>query len=456
LPFVNLSADPDNEYFSDGLTEELITDLAGVKALHVISRTSSMQLKGTTKGMREIGRALGVRYALSGSARKAGNAVRITAQLTDTSNDEQLWADKFSGTMDDVFDVQERVSRAIVNALRVTLTAAEDSRLADRAIKDPRAFELYLKAQVLVRRYGASVEQVSALLERAIEIEGLTPALRALRAYMWVAQIRAGMSTDPGHLDRAEAEARTLIEVAPQAAYGYSLLGIISYERGDMAGAERFLTEALERDGTDADAWFFRGISLEAAGQQERAIAVGRSFMKADPLAPMAGVFLNTVHWFVGRPHEELAAHEQALLLDVENPIIHWSLGYTYLLLDRRSEARAHADWMQLRVPQMPYTVQLVTLIDAIDGRREQARAGLATIADKSFDAHITFHLSESYAAAGEPVVALRLLEQAVERGFYPHDYIAVHCPFLASLRGTGEFSRIVARAAERIAAFDA
>lgn len=87
----NLSADPDNEYFSDGLTEELITDLSGVKALHVISRTSSLQLKGTTKGMREIGRTLDVRYVLTGSARKAGNALRITAQLVDTTTDEPIW-----------------------------------------------------------------------------------------------------------------------------------------------------------------------------------------------------------------------------------------------------------------------------------------------------------------------------------------------------------------------------
>ena len=143
LPFTNLSADSDNEYFSDGLTEELITDLSGVKALRVISRTSSLQLKGTTKGLREIGRTLGVRYALTGSARKAGNALRITAQLVDTTTDEQIWAEKYSGTMDDVFDVQERVSRAIVTALRVTLTASEDDRLAERHIKNPRAFELY-------------------------------------------------------------------------------------------------------------------------------------------------------------------------------------------------------------------------------------------------------------------------------------------------------------------------
>ena len=131
-----------------------------------------------------------------------------------------------------------------------------------------------------------------------------------------------------------------------------------------------------------------------------------------------------------------------------------WSLGYTYALLDRLADARVHARWMQARVPQMPYTVHLVALLDAIEGRPAEARAGLATIADLSFDGHITFHLSEAYAVAGETQVALRLLAQTVDRGFYPYDYIAVHCPFLVSLRGTAEFDRVLASAAKRVAAF--
>ena len=454
LPFTNLSADPDNEYFSDGLTEELITDLSGVKALRVISRTSSLQLKGTTKGMREIGRTLGVRYALTGSARKAGNALRITAQLVDTTTDEQIWAEKYSGTMDDVFDVQERVSRAIVTALRVTLSASEDDRLAERPIKNPRAFELYLRAQALVRRYGASMDQVNALLDRAIEIEGLSPPLRALRAYLLITQVRAGLSTDAVHLARAEEEARALLDAAPNAAYGYSLLGFISYERGALADTVRYLTRALELDGSDADALFFRGIALEAAGQGQAAVAAGRRFLAVDPLSPMAGVLLNSAYWFVGQPLEGLEAHERALVLDPDNPIIHWSVGYTYALVGRVADARLQADWMQTHVPQMPYTVQLLALVEGIAGRTADARATLATLADMSFDGHITFHLSESFAVAGDIPAALRLLEQAVERGFYPHDYIAVHCPFLAPLRGIAEFDGVVARAAERGAAF--
>ena len=130
--------------------------------------------------------------------------------------------------------------------------------------------------------------------------------------------------------------------------------------------------------------------------------------------------------------------------------------GYTYALLGRISDATVHAQWMHARVPQMPYSVQLVSLLDGLAGRTFEARAALETLAHVAFDGHITFHLSESFAVAGDTPTALRLLEQAVERGFYPHDYIAVHCPFLAPLRGTAEFDRVLASAARRVAAFSA
>ncbi|HEX5820064.1 MAG TPA: serine/threonine-protein kinase, partial [Gemmatimonadales bacterium] len=153
LPFENRSPDPDNEFFADGLTEELISDLGKVRALSVLSRTSSMQLKGSTKPLGELGRELGVRYALTGSVRRAGPSLRITAELVDTETGRQLWGDKYAGTMDDVFDVQERVSREIVRALDVTLSADEERRLADRPVADPRAFELYLQARQALRHY---------------------------------------------------------------------------------------------------------------------------------------------------------------------------------------------------------------------------------------------------------------------------------------------------------------
>ena len=146
LPFENLSPDPDNEYFADGLTEELIADLSQVSELRVVSRTSAMMFKGARKSIQSIARETGVQYALEGTVRKAGASVRITAQLIDTSRDAHVWAGKFSGTLDDVFDIQENVSREIVDALKVKLTPEEDRRMAARPVDNVAAYDSYLRA----------------------------------------------------------------------------------------------------------------------------------------------------------------------------------------------------------------------------------------------------------------------------------------------------------------------
>jgi serine/threonine protein kinase len=454
LPFLNVGGDPENEFLSDGLTEEIITDLATVQALRVISRSSSLHLKDTTKGMREVGRLLGVRYAVTGGVRRAGDSLRITAQLVDTSNDEQLWAEKFNGTMADLFDVQERVARALVGALKVKLSSTEDARLAERPIRNAMAFELYLKAQALVRRYGASMDQVLELLRRAEAIEGPALPIRALRAYVDVMQMRAGMVTGPEHLERAETEALALVRDAPQASYGYALLGYIAYERGDLPTTVRQLSMALERDASDADAMFFLGIAVEAAGQADRAVAVAHRFIEADPLSPMAGLLLGSTYWFIGRPGERLDAIEHAAMLDADNPIVRWTLGYTYALIGRVEDARRQADWMTRHAPAMPYSVHLSGLVLALEGRKDEALGTLAGIEAVPFDAHLTFHLAEAFAMAGAHDVALRLLADAVERGFHPDRFIDEFCPFLEPLRGTAEFARVAARARQRVAEF--
>jgi serine/threonine protein kinase/Flp pilus assembly protein TadD len=456
LPFTNMSADADNEFFSDGLTEELITDLSGVKALRVISRNSSMQRKGSTKSLPEIGRELGVRYLLTGSVRKAGTALRISAQLVDAETDAPLWADKYAGTMDDVFDVQERVSRAIVDALQVKLSSSEDVRLAARPIQNARAFELYLEARAEMRRYGTSLDRARMLLDRAVEIEGESPPLRAMRAFMEFSQVRGGTATDLRPLDVAEAEARALIELVPDAPYGHALLGFVGYERGRLREAARHLTRAMELDPADPDVLFFLAITLQAAGQIEPAQELAARFYAADPLSPFAAMLVGVAEWFAGPAGNRIEAIETGLAMDPQNPIIHWSLGYTYALAGRTADAVKHAAWMHEHAPQLPYTVQLSSLLDGVQGRHAAALGVLERLGSGVLDAHMTFHLAESYAMAGDTAHALDLLEWAVDHGFYPHRFFAEWCPFMAPLRGMADFDRIVAKAARRVAEFSA
>ncbi len=456
LPFTNMSADADNEFFSDGLTEELITDLAGVKALRVTSRNSSMQFKATSKTPREIGRTLGVRYLLTGSVRKAGNALRIAAQLVDAEQDAPLWADKYSGTMDDVFDVQERVSRAIVNALQIQLTSSEDVRLAARPIQNAGAFELFLQARAEMRRYGVSLDHARMLLERAIEIEGESPPLRALCAFMEISKVRAGVAVDLRPLDLAETEAHALIELCPDAPYGHALLGFASYERGHLREAAHHLMRAMELDPADADVLFFLTVTLHSAGQIERGRELAKRFYEVDPLSPLAGAMLCTSEWFAGNIGKHVDALERSLALDPRNAIVHWGLGYTYALMGRFGDAAIQVSWMLTNTPELPYTSQLSALVDAAEGRQQAALATLAGVNRGALDAHHTFHLAESVAMAGDTTGALALLEWAVDHGMYPARFYAEFCPFMEPLRGMQEFDRIVAKAARRVADFSA
>ncbi len=154
LPFDNISSDKENEYFGDGLTEELIANLSRLKDMRVISRTTTMQYKGTKKDIKSIGRELGARYIMEGSVRKFQDDLRITAQLIDVDSDEQLWAETYKGKLADVFDIQEKVSKQIVDALMVKLTPTEKIVLSKRSTLNPEAFDCNLRARDFLYRYN--------------------------------------------------------------------------------------------------------------------------------------------------------------------------------------------------------------------------------------------------------------------------------------------------------------
>ncbi len=451
LPFANLSPDAANDYLGDGVTEEIIADLSKVGALSVISRTSAMRLKGTKKDAPTLARELGVGYVLDGSVRKAGNSLRITAQLIDAANDTQLWSEKYTGTMDDVFEVQERVSREIVRALDITLTHDEHRQLAERPISDARAFELVLQARQELRRY--SVARAVALIDEAARIEGDTPPLIALRTWASVQQIRAGTGRDRSLLDDAERDARALLGRAPGRAYGDSLLGFIAAERGRMPEAVHHLKRALEQEPNDSDTLLMLAMVYTGAGQNSAAQDAARRLMVSDPLSPLSWMSAAAPLWFIGRPEDAIVPLKRALDIDPQNFFVHWCAGYTFLLVERLPDARHHGGILEQMNPAGAYTLQLLSLMDGLEGRTQSARERLAAVEWAPLDAHQRFHFAESFIAAGDHARGLELLEQSV-RGFYPYRYLAEHCPFLEPVRGTTRFEAILRVARELVDEF--
>ncbi len=446
LPFENLSPDPDNEYFSDGLTEETITALSRVDALRIVPRTSAMQYKGSTSSLRQIGGELGVGWALTGSVRKAGNALRISAQLVDVHSDEPAWAETFKGTMDDVFDVQERVARSIVDALDVALTPSESARLAERPIQAPRAFELYLRAREALAGYDLA--RAEPLIAHAIELEGEVPALRALRTMASVMLLRTGASREESLMEEIEREARALIGVAPDRAYGHAILGFLGYERGDQVTAVKSLRRAMDLDPADGDVRFFHGIALQAAGHTDP--RTGLEWVARDPMSFMAHALVAANSWFQGRPMDGLASMEESVRLAPMALIFHWALGYHYALVEQYSDADREARWLAEHAAGFPYTAQLRGLLASVNGHRKEALELLSTVDENALDGHHTFHLAESYAKAGDHDHAVELLDRAVTLGFYDYNYYGRLCPFYADLRGRADFGRVLDRAKRR------
>jgi serine/threonine protein kinase/Flp pilus assembly protein TadD len=454
LPFANLSPELENEYFSDGLTEEISADLARVRSLRVISRTSAMRFKGTTKDLGTIARELGVAYLLEGSVRTAGASLRITAQLVDAAADSQLWAEKFSGTVEDVFDVQERVAREIVKALRVTLSTDEERSLAGRPISDPRAFDLFLRARQEIRRYGDGPERAQALIDEAIAIEGPTPPLGILKGWAQVAQVKSGVNRDFDVLAEAEAEARRVLAASPSFSQAHSLLAYVHFERGRLADAVRHFGVALAGEPTDADALLYLGLSYFYAGHTEAARAVSDRLLACDPLGSFTWVLRGCARWLVGDFASAPAILAKSIELDEQNFMGHWATGYACAAAGDLATAERQAAWLWRVGPHVPYTTQLLAIVESLRGDREAARARLAALNTAPFDQHLTFHVSESWAVAGDHERALALLMTAVEKGFYPAEYISRHCPFFEAMRDTPRFRGIVAEAERRHALF--
>jgi TolB-like protein len=452
LPFVNRSPDAADEYFSDGLTEEIISDLAGVKALSVISRSSAMRFKGTDKDVRTIGRELGVQYVLEGSVRKAGSNLRITAQLVDAEADAQLWSEKYGGTLDDVFEVQERVSREIVKALGVTLSSAEDQRLAARPIQNVRAFELFLQARQEIRGF-TTLPHGKELARQAMEIEGNTAPLLWLLAWADVSLVKVGLA-DPAILKECAVQADALLAMAPDAPYGYGLHGYISFERGNHLEAVRYFRSAIGRDPNDTDSMFWMIVAYWNAGHAEAARRDVERMMTVDPLGAASWLAKGVTEWFVGNLAEGEAPIRRSLELDPQGFMTRWSLGYTCALLGDLSGASEQAQWCKAAAPQVPYTWQLDSLVASMTGDRARGLDVLAPVDTPSLDFHLTFHLAESYAMAGATDRALVILEESVDKGFYAYAFMNTYCPFMAPLRGNPWFVRIMDKARGRWEAF--
>jgi adenylate cyclase len=343
LPFANLSGDPEQEYFADGMVEEIITALSRIRWLFVIARNSSFNYKGQAVDVKQVGRELGVRYVLEGSVRKAGGRVRITAQLAEAEYGSHLWADRFDGSLDDVFDVQDKIAVGVAGAIEPTLEAAEIRRRADRPTNDQTAYDLYLRA----REMPLSAAQIPEALHRMEQAIARDP--RYGPALAWAAHCCYRLLFDDlsENREKDRLRGRNFATRALQAAGDDPEVLVnaalaLAYFGEDIGAMITLVDRALTLNPSFARGWHFSGQLNFWAGQLDIAIERAETAVRLSPRARMgaSSALTGAAHFCARRFEAAMAKLLVAIQQDPNFPAPYRYLAACYAHMGRSDDAR--------------------------------------------------------------------------------------------------------------------
>ena len=439
LPFENLSGDADEDYFADGMTDEVISRLSGIGALRVISRTSVMPYRETRDPLPEIARKLRVEGIVEGAVQRSGDRVRITAKLLHAETDRSLWAGTYERDLPDVLRLQSEVASAIAEEVRVRVTPEERTRLGWSRVVDPAAYQHYLRGRFFQGRWNS--DKAAAEFRRAVEAD-------PKHALSWSGLAESELYNHPPLevMPRAEKAALRAVALAPDLGEAHAVLGLVrTFWNWDWAGAEASFRKAVALDPGSADVRHRFSHVLAATGRLKEAIAQSRQALALDPLSPNVSHYLGRLYYF---DHDLDRAVEQlrtAIELDPQNVWAHLFLGLTYEMQGKGDEALRHrmrSAMLGGASPQILAKLQEASSqlgyaalrLKVLDLEAAQARMPLASSS-----------LSLGYARLGEKEKALYWLEKAFESHTRDLIYLKVE-PSYDPLRVDPRFQALLAR----------
>jgi adenylate cyclase len=359
LPFVNLSADAANEYFSDGLSEELLNALAQVPGLKVAARTSSFAFKGRNVDLTEVGKQLGVGNVLEGSVRRQGQRIRIAAQLIDAGDGYHLWSETYDRELDDVFAIQADIARRVTQALRITLMESDEQRLTTPGTRSTEAYDAYLQGLQSARTFQVdSVVEAARHFRRAIALD---PAFARAHAALASAYVLSRWTTSmhPSEMLRvAEPAAATALELDPQLSEAHAASGAVLEVRGEAEAAEAAYRRALELNPGNRDASASYGLFLAMRLRLPEAIAVYEKALETDPLDAFLRGMLGQAYQAAGRTGDALRTLAKARAQEEANPFGYYAAAFVYF--DDLGDLMQGASWWRKSIevdsedPELP------------------------------------------------------------------------------------------------------
>jgi TolB-like protein/Tfp pilus assembly protein PilF len=449
LPFENLSGDPEQEYFVDGMTDALSAELGKIKALRVISRTSAMHYKDTDKVISEIVKELGVDAVIEGSVLKAGNDVRVTAQLVDGRTDAHLWSDNYTGTLTNILALQSKVTLAIAQEIEVAVTPEEEAHITRTEPVKPEAYEAYLKGRFFMEKQTEeSMKMAAVYFQRAIDIEPeYAEAYAKLSGAYWVPSIYE-FTRPHDSFPIAKTAVSTAIALDESVAEAHVAIGWIAlFYDWEWQTAKESFEQAIQLNPSLIEAHHGLAWYWVIAGRFDEAIDSMQTAVKLDPLSPLLNARLGGVYFHSGQFERALAQYKEALKLDPSHLPALLGLADYYLGLSMYAEAEESIEKAMDKLGRIPDLVCKLGQTYAKSDRKDEARKLLEELleTDRSKDV-LPGSLALLYAALGETDEALKWLEKAHLEHSFEMVWLRISHGWPPHLRSDPRFEDLVRR----------
>lgn len=450
LPFGSLSTNPEDEFFADGVTEEILNALAQIPGLRVAGRSSAFSFKGKNEDLRSVGTKLNVATILEGTMRRSGNRLRITAQLINASDGYQLWSERYDRVLEDVFEVQDEIATTIASRLRLSLSAERDCRSAKPPTHDLGAYELYLKGRGLLYQRGLSIPKALECFKQAVALDPLYAQAWAGLADGYTTSGYSGFRPAAEVMPQALDAARRALVLDPELAEAHNALACptLLYEL-DLDLAEREFRRALELNPNypQASAWYGLFLLQWMSGRHEEAHAVLSRHYQIDPLSGYAHVILAFSAFDTGRAAEAVKLARRGVELDPNSYLAQWCLTCALYCDGKYEEAAAEGDRGLIMAGRHAWTLSGLVSIYAAWGKTDEARALYLEMEARSAREYVQpAMLAPAAAAAGDMDRAIVVAQRALDERDPMFVMLARSWPFYDRLRTDPRFTEIVGK----------